>query len=349
MKKYQIKEIKESLNHAGSKAVEDVALFAEQNNYKPLTIRTRTTKNKYIYKFINQMGYLLDWIKVFLSVEKKSIVFLQNPYRKRNFGREFIIIAMKKFKRCKFISIIHDIEELRGIQFSSYYKKEFNYMINNSDCLIVHNNKMREYIISKGYDSNKIVELGIFDYHVACRRENIQLEKSIAIAGNLDVKKSGYIYKLNLLPINFKINLFGPNFISDEFKNKNIKYHGSFKAEEVPGKLQGAFGLVWDGEDLDGCTGQTGTYLKYNNPHKTSLYLAAGLPIIVWKKSAMASFIQNEGIGLCVNSLEEISNIFEEITENEYNEMIKKTNILSERLKNGYYTKLALNRAENII
>ena len=34
---------------------------------------------------------------------------------------------------------------------------------------------------------------------------------------------------------------------------------------------------MWDGPSPDTCAGVYGAYLRYNNPHKTSLYLAAGL------------------------------------------------------------------------
>lgn len=62
-------------------------------------------------------------------------------------------------------------------------------------------------------------------------------------------------------------------------------WHGSFKPEESPEHLQG----VWDGDSVDTCAGNTGAYLRYNNPHKTSLYLACGMPVIVWKEAAIAA------------------------------------------------------------
>ena len=77
-----------------------------------------------------------------------------------------------------------------------------------------------------------------------------------------------------------------------KLRGKNVKYCGQYKPEELPEKLEGGFGLVWDGDDLGACTGVFGEYMKYNNPHKTSLYLASGLPVIIWEKAAMAKYIE---------------------------------------------------------
>lgn len=72
-------------------------------------------------------------------------------------------------------------------------------MMKIADVLIVHNNVMRDFFIAKGFDKEKIVVLGIFDY---LRNEsNSKLpvfEKSVTIAGNLDVKKSGYLANLRM-------------------------------------------------------------------------------------------------------------------------------------------------------
>lgn len=58
----------------------------------------------------------------------------------------------------------------------------------------------------------------------------------------------------------------------------------SLAAEELPGALVQSFGLVWDGNSMDTCTGNYGSYLRINDPHKVSLYLSSGLPIIVGQK-----------------------------------------------------------------
>ena len=55
--------------------------------------------------------------------------------------------------------------------------------------------------------------------------------------------------------------------------------------------MEGSFGLVWDGISVETCAGVYGEYLKVNNPHKTSLYLASGIPVIIWKEAAWLSLL----------------------------------------------------------
>ena len=92
---------------------------------------------------------------------------------------------------------------------------------------------MRDFFIAKGFDKEKIVVLGIFDY---LRNEsNSKLpvfEKSVTIAGNLDVKKSGYL--ANLPDVNCKFYLYGPNFSLGEADN--VIYDGVLLPDQIPDK-----------------------------------------------------------------------------------------------------------------
>lgn len=73
-------------------------------------------------------------------------------------------------------------------------------------------------------------------------------------------------------------------------------------------------GLVWDGESVDSCTGQYGEYLKINSPFKFSLYLAANRPVVVWSKSALASYVKEYKLGICVDSLKDIEKTIKSLT-----------------------------------
>lgn len=130
---------------------------------------------------------------------------------------------------------------------------------------------------------------------------------------------------------------------------ENVQYFGSFPSDEIPGKLTGGFGLVWDGASIDGCVGQSGQYLRYNNPHKLSLYLSSGLPVIIWKEAAEADFVEKQGVGICVDSLKELSAKFEMLDENAYNKYAESVRELSEKLRTGQFGKYAILSAEDIL
>lgn len=143
--------------------------------------------------------------------------------------------------------------------------------------------------------------------------------------------------------INYKFNLYGPNFNLE--KSKNINYHGVVSPEQLPNLLNSGFGLVWDGESIESCSGIFGNYLKYNNPHKLSLYLASGLPVIIWDKSAEAKFVNKNKVGITISSLRDIAEILNNFDEDRYIRLANNVKKISFNLTNGKYMSTALKEA----
>ena len=117
---------------------------------------------------------------------------------------------------------------------------------------------------------------------------------------------------------------------------------GAFLPEELPYVMDGSFGLVWDGESAKTCSGIYGKYLQINNPHKTSLYLASGIPVIIWEKAALADFVKKYKVGIPIKSLEDLEHTLEAITEDEYDEMLIHAKKMAVKLRSGYFTKRAV-------
>ena len=126
----------------------------------------------------------------------------------------------------------------------------------------------------------------------------------------------------------------------------HIYYKGSFPADKIPAKLTEGFGLVWDGNSLEGCTGESGQYLKYNNPHKLSLYLSSGLPVVIWSGAAEAPFVKEHGVGICVDSLYNLQSRFNLLTSHEYQQMVQNAQDIAKLLKSGFFASSALKRGE---
>lgn len=129
------------------------------------------------------------------------------------------------------------------------------------------------------------------------KQKNASKKNSIAIAGNLSPEKCSYIYKFIENNPELKINLYGVGY-KGRSEYSNAEYHGSFSPEELPSKLDSAYGLVWDGPEITSCSGDFGKYLRFNNPHKLSLYMAAGIPVVTWKQAAIADFVEKHQVGL---------------------------------------------------
>lgn len=349
MDMFQIVEITEEFHHAGTKATADISVIAERLGFQKIPVHMSTIQKGKMAKLKRQIGYFYDWNDCYNIITDYAVVLLQHPFHHYQCTREFILKKLKNKKHVKFISIVHDIEELRAFRYNNYYKHEFEMMIYIADVFIVHNKVMKQFFIEKGIAEEKLVILGIFDYLQEVQSKEIpHFEKSITVAGNLDTTKCAYISHLGELS-DIKINLYGINFNKDLEEYKNIVYNGSFPANEIPTKLVEGFGLVWDGESINGCKGMSGQYLRYNNPHKLSLYLSSKLPVIIWKEAAEAEFVENNGIGILVESLKELEKVFAVCDNKQYEKFIYKVSEISRKLTNGWYTKNALNIALKII
>lgn len=338
-KYYQIVDIVDESYNAGSKAVLDIQIAAFKHGFKKLYIQHQNRFGK----IGRQLLFCIQWIKIFLNVEKNSIVLTQHPFHDRQLFRSIILKLLKKWKKVSFIALIHDVEELRKIGYNNYYKKEFELMSELVERFIVHNIAMRDWFIAKGFPKEQLIILDIFDYLHSVEYQLPTFSREIIIAGNLAIQKSPYIYKLNQLE-EVSFNLMGVGY-SELKKAININYRGSFPPDELPVQLNSGFGLVWDGDSLTTCSGATGNYLRYNNPHKLSLYLSAGLPVIVWSESAEANFVIKNQVGFVVSSLFELRDKLNKITVEEYNLYVKNVHKISNKLVSGEYTKKAIQEA----
>lgn len=85
-----------------------------------------------------------------------------------------------------------------------------------------------------------------------------------------------------------------------------------------------------------------GNYLKYNNPHKLSLYVASGIPVITWNQAAIAEFIQENDIGFTVDGIDQISTKISQLNEKVYSRYCKNILKLQDKAIKGEYTSHAI-------
>ena len=77
--------------------------------------------------------------------------------------------------------------------------------------------------------------------------------------------------------------------------------------------------------------------------------MAAGIPVIVWKKAAIAEFVKEQNIGILIDSLFELKNILDRVTDKEYETMKKNAENIKVKVSEGYYIKMALNKAMKLL
>ena len=77
------------------------------------------------------------------------------------------------------------------------------------------------------------------------------------VAGNLAQEKAGYLYALPAEPA---YNLYGVGFDESRALENELTLAPS-SPDELPAALEGGFGLVWDGDSAETCSGVFGEYL----------------------------------------------------------------------------------------
>jgi hypothetical protein len=311
---------------AGNKARSDALKVLINLGYKHIPLYRSGAK-----KIVILFQLICGCIRTICSANNGDNVFLQYPYYPYVVNK--VIFAFlkfgKKIKKYKMILLLHDVmglrnEYLNSVEGEKCLREEID-SLNFFNVIICHNSQMVEKFKSIGGTGNYKI-LGPFDYLYEKKAIKGEFEKNkvkIIIAGNLTKEKCSYIYNLP----NYKsitLNLYGIGY-TGESSNK-INYKGKFPPDELIEHLEGNFGLVWDGNSIMTCSGSFGQYLKYNNPHKFSLYLAAGLPLIVWSQSALAQYVLENGIGICVENLNNLDHILGQLTLDEY--MLMRKNVL---------------------
>lgn len=315
-----------TLLNAGPKAKLDIEKILKQEfKGKVHTLKlTGKEEKQQLSKLIYKITKAIISI---IYIRGNDLVLIQAPFTNN--------IRFTKQAKNK-IAFIHDIEGIRK-QDNNIEKKEINFF---SSCrfIIVHNNKMKEYLVNSGIDINKIYVLELFDYltdNEIFFKDSISLNETnpqIIYTGNLD--KANFLKQLDSENMNFILNIYGT--YNNDLINEKIVYKGKFSPDKLINNLHGDLGLVWDGDidDKDEFTGYK-NYTKFNNPHKLSCYLAAGIPVIVWGKSAISNFVVENNVGYVINNLYDINNI----NFSDYKEKKNNAEKISEKLRNGYFTK----------
>lgn len=314
--------------NAGTKAVNDTNQILDGLGYKPLKLGTfRRDKSWRCLK----LKELSDLFILLFCKSSNDIYFLQWPFY--HLIQFKLILWCIKIK-CKHLQIlIHDINSLRGLDCHMGKDDDEISIFRHAELLIVHTEKMKEYIVSCGIDSNKIKVLTSFDYLTNDSINSVTINSNTLIyAGNL--LKSSFLNEIKKSH-NIILNCYGKEM---PYSSPHLIYKGAFQAENVS-KLEGSWGLVWDGISTSSCKGDFGNYMQYNSPHKLSLYIAAGFPIIIWNKSGLAEYITLNNLGIVVNSIDDIYYAINQITEEQYQTMIENVKKESIKLRSGSHLK----------
>ncbi|MGK4058670.1 hypothetical protein AB0Y04_02910 [Loigolactobacillus coryniformis] len=338
--KYVISHALPNKQDASVKAHTDIERFLATVGYKRLTFETRSGNNKLSRQF-NRLRSINQLTKI---VQPEDTVLVQYPIYSSDFdtGRFYRKVVMPAAHK---IAVVHDLPFLRDRFPPVAHDQEKELArLNLFEVVIVHNEVMKQKLIELGLQS-RVVTLGLFDYYTptVCKQSATHaIAHRILFAGNL--VKSKFVLNLKS-DQSVQFHLWG-NLSDKNLLDSSVTYHGSVASDELPKYLTDGWGLVWDGESTSAVTGLGGEYLRYIDPHKTSLYIAAGVPVIVWRQAGVAQFIVDNHLGLAINSLDEIPGRLQRLSLSEYQTIKNAVNKTQQYLLNGQMIQNAVNKSE---
>lgn len=314
-----------------SKAKADVNRVFEMLGYVNLTPMQKNASS------LSRLAMkLFGMMQIALRLRPGDCLCLQYPMKKFY----HVACTLAHWRGARVVTIVHDLGAFRRKRVSQ--AKEI-YLFNKTDALIVHNPTMMRYMQEQGF-KGILYNLRIFDFITSSNPKVYDTPHSpwrIAYVSNLAHWRNEFVYHLERVMKGWKVVLYGPNYDDAGTSKRGVDYRGKVDEEELIGSIEADFGLVWDGNSFDRCAGDWGEYLRINNPHKTSLYLRAGLPVIIWAEAALAPFILENNLGIAISSLGEIELRLNTMSETEYREMRNNALAMSHKLGEGYYEKNA--------
>lgn len=322
--------------NAGSKPSSDFEEVLRKCGFKGLGLKSVYTSNV-------RYWWIRNWVSATvaqMTMPKDSTIVFQYP-EQRHLGK---LVAAAKRRGNKILFLVHDINELRG------FPNNHPEWLRLADAVIAHSPAMQSWL-EKNYGVENSVSLGVFDYitdNLPVSERKSGNRTTVVFAGRLD--KSGFITKMCEANTGIDFIFFGPGFPEKLKTMENVRYQGVCAPEELPGLISKYdYGLVWDGGSLDGCDGPTGNYVRYNSPYKISSYLAAGLPVIVWKDMAVAEFVTDSNTGIALESLSRLSEKVNEMSAEDYTAMHGNVERIRSKLTSGGFYKDALEKALDMI
>ncbi|MBA2961522.1 MULTISPECIES: hypothetical protein [Ramlibacter] len=293
-------------------------------------------------------GSAADWLRLHRGLRERLArnghILIEYPFdqRKRLYG----LLVLSRLLGVRLYGLIHDLDSLRFP--NSPVEREIA-ILRLFDGLVSHNGTMSQWLRDNGV-RRRMADLNLFDYltdepPATWREDDIARPLKVACAGNLSWGKARYVYDSRLAALRgVQLDLYGAFYESDRVPDTGLRFRGAFDPDRPVLHDRYHFGLVWDGTAVDQCAGSYGQYMRYNNPHKLSLYVALGLPVVVWREAAIADFVERCGIGVTVRDLRELGSIPDRVDAAAYRRMARNLVPLTEAVRRGDFLHDALVR-----
>lgn len=315
--------------HGGAKARVDIELLLEKRGAVNLGLK-RTFHGSKVIDFLRNLAGILKYMA---TVRPGDTLFLQYPQKKY-----YPLVCRWARKRgAGTMTLIHDLGSFRRHKLTPGHETE---LLSLTDAAIAANRHTVRWLREQGLEI-PLAEQKAWDFldETPPAASDLSMPMaSVMFVGHLSERKNGFLYRL---PQALKVDLYGLG--APATPPSNVTLHGFATPSEVIASGRGRFGLIWYGPEISNeRTGYIGEYIGYCNPHKLALYMLAGRPVIVGSDSAAADFVREHGVGIVVDTLEDLDRTLKGITESEYASMSRAALSVAAKMKRGGFLDDAL-------
>lgn len=219
-----------------------------------------------------------------------------------------------KAYRGRVVIFIHSLEALM-IKSSRFMLGETIELYNQAEALIVPSHEMKKFLLDSGIrEDMKFIVQEMWDYATEMEPRTMPTyRKEIHCPG------------------------VAPQLVQNWKYDIPLKQDAGLKPDELLMELsRGGFGLEWYHDE------QAYQYMRYGSSYTLSRYLAAGIPVIVPAGISCQKLIEENHLGLVVDTLDEAVKAVEAMGESQYQEYVRHVGRFAPALRKGYYTKKCL-------
>lgn len=271
-------------------------------------------------------------------IQPGDLVVVQFPmWTHLNFQAEFFD-TIRGIESVRMVALLHDVPTWMFTKGEEEYDRQNDFWLNQLkkfDLLIVANKKGGHKLQEDGIKV-PMIPMQFWDYYYSGPRREKHFKKQLYYVGGRDIIDSSY-------------RAATPLYIYDKHVEKkvldnsgSIHWLGRKPSDEIVSSLDGGFGVVVTENLVEKSNMNFVYYNQFNNPTKLSMYLAAGLPVIVSSKTYHAQLVEKHGIGLVIDDLNEIDQIFSRMSPEDYHRLLENVKSWQEAVASGFFIKRAL-------
>lgn len=272
------------------------------------------------------------------AVEPGDIVIIQSPiWNALAFGEQ-LMNSLYGYGR-KRIVLVHDVFP-RTPEFWNSDLKRYIDLYNRADAIIVPTRNMGDFLRENGLVVEKMVERRMYDCMTWVDLSiKPPFRKAMNMTGNPEWDlRLQFCRQWDQDSVQLVVAAEEGNWA----ERRNVRFLGQIQNESRlldALRQNGGFGLLWSEDPYwEEC-------IKRNASYELSIYMAAGLPVVVPSGVGEQETIIRKNLGIVADSLDEAVERIESMSEAEYREMSDNVERFSYLLREGYFTKKALTDA----